>query len=130
MQEALRKRKQNRKRIKKLSLQNQTDYNLKLKYNKFKKEDKKFKANILALLFLSFIVMGFITIKNYIKLNNTRNEYNSLQSQYTSYQLTRDRLNKNLEDTVDLKEIQRYAIEELGMVYENKNNIVYLDIDR
>lgn len=130
MQDALRKRKENKNRRKKLSLHNQTDYINKLKYKKLKKEDKKFKANVLALLFLSFIVMAFITINNYIKLNNTRNEYNSLQSQYTSYQLTRDRLNKDLEDSVDLKEIQRYAIEELGMVYENKENIVYLDIDR
>lgn len=130
MQDALRKRKQYKNRRKKLSLHNQTAYDIKLKYKKLKKEDKKFKANVLALLFLSFIVMGFITINNYIKLNNTKNEYNSLQSQYTSYQLTRDRLNKDLEDTVNLKEIQRYAIEELGMVYENKENIVYLDIDR
>lgn len=65
-----------------------------------------------------------------MKLNNMRNEYNNLQSQYTSYQLTRDRLNKDLEDSVDLKEIQRYAMENLGMIYENKDNTVYLNIDR
>ena len=58
------------------------------------------------------------------------NEYNNLQSQYTSYQLTKDRLNKDLEDSVDLKEIQRYAMENLGMIYENKDNTVYLNIDR
>ena len=74
--------------------------------------------------------MAFVTIHNYIKLNYRRNEYNKLQSQYTSYQLTRDRLNKDLEDSVNLKEIQRYAMENLGMIYENKDNTVYLNIDR
>ncbi|MDU3153992.1 MAG: hypothetical protein E6706_07270 [Anaerococcus hydrogenalis] len=63
-------------------------------------------------------------------MNNTRNEYNNLQSQYTSYKLTKDRLNKDLEDSVDLKEIQRYAMENLGMIYQNKDNTVYLNIDR
>ena len=74
--------------------------------------------------------MGIFSLHNYMKLNNMRNEYNNLQSQYTSYQLTRDRLNKDLEDSVDLKEIQRYAMENLGMIYENKDNTVYLNIDR
>ena len=48
----------------------------------------------------------------------------------TSYQLTRDRLNSDLEDSVSLKEIQRYAMENLGMIYENEGNVVYLNIDR
>lgn len=74
--------------------------------------------------------MGISSIHNYLKLNNTRNEYNNLQSQYTSYKLTKDRLNKDLEDSVDLKEIQRYAMENLGMIYQNKDNTVYLNIDR
>ena len=103
---------------------------LSLDVRDFKKKDVKFKMKILALLFLSFIFMGFVSIYNYIKLNNKRNEYNNLQSQYTSYKLTRDRLNKDLEDSVDLKEIQRYAMEKLGMIYENEDNVVYLNIDR
>ena len=74
--------------------------------------------------------MGFISLHNYIKLNNRIKEYNKLQSQYTSYQLTRDRLNSDLEDSVSLKEIQRYAMENLGMIYENESNVVYLNIDR
>lgn len=127
---ALRKVKQNNKKEKKLSLHDQTTYESKIRCKKLMKADRKFRANILALLFLSFIIMGFTTINNYIKLNKMRNEYNGLQSEYTSYSLTRDRLKKDLDDSIDLEEIQRYAIEELGMVYENKDNIVYLDIDR
>ena len=83
---------------------------------------------------LTILSLGIIDLKkeihNYLKLNNTRNEYNNLQSQYTSYKLTKDRLNKDLEDSVDLKEIQRYAMENLGMIYQNKDNTVYLNIDR
>ncbi|MDU1315558.1 septum formation initiator [Anaerococcus hydrogenalis] len=132
MSAALKKRKINKNinKRKKLSLHDQTSYDTKFRYNRLKKRDRKFKKNILALLFLSFICMGISSIHNYLKLNNTRNEYNNLQSQYTSYKLTKDRLNKDLEDSVDLKEIQRYAMENLGMIYENKDNTVYLNIDR
>ncbi|EEB35463.1 septum formation initiator family protein [Anaerococcus hydrogenalis] len=132
MSAALKKRKVNKNlnKRKKLSLHNQTSYDTKFSYNRLKKKDKKFKRNVLALLILSFIFMGIFSLHNYMKLNNMRNEYNNLQSQYTSYQLTRDRLNKDLEDSVDLKEIQRYAMENLGMIYENKDNTVYLNIDR
>lgn len=132
MASALKKRKINKnfnKRLK-LSLHNQTSYDIKFRCKRLQKKDVKFKMKILALLFLSFIFMGFVSIYNYIKLNNKRNEYNNLQSQYTSYKLTRDRLNKDLEDSVDLKEIQRYAMEKLGMIYENEDNVVYLNIDR
>ena len=132
MASALKKRKVNKnlnKRLK-LSLHNQTSYDTKFRCNKLQKKDRKFKRNILALLFLSFIFMGFISLHNYIKLNNRIKEYNKLQSQYTSYQLTRDRLNSDLEDSVSLKEIQRYAMENLGMIYENEGNVVYLNIDR
>ena len=128
MSGALKKRKINKKL--KLSLHDQTSYDIKFRYKKNKKKDRKFKRNILALLFLSFIFMGFISLHNYIKLNNRIKEYNKLQSQYTSYQLTRDRLNSDLEDSVSLKEIQRYAMENLGMIYENEGNVVYLNIDR
>ncbi|MBS6921189.1 septum formation initiator [Anaerococcus vaginalis] len=132
MSSALKKRKINKNLNKKLklSLRDQTSYDIKFRYNKLQKKDRKFKRNILALLFLSFIFMGFISLHNYIKLNNRIKEYNKLQSQYTSYQLTRDRLNSDLEDSVSLKEIQRYAMENLGMIYENEGNVVYLNIDR
>ena len=132
MSAALKKRKVNKNlnKRKKLSLHNQTSYDTKFSYNRLKKKDKKFKRNVLALLILSFIFMGIFSLHNYMKLNNMRNEYNNLQSQYTSYQLTRDRLNSDLEDSVSLKEIQRYAMENLGMIYENEGNVVYLNIDR
>lgn len=132
MSSAFKKRKINKNLNKKLklSLHDQTSYDIKFRYNKLQKKDRKFKRNILALLFLSFIFMGFISLHNYIKLNNRIKEYNKLQSQYTSYQLTRDRLNSDLEDSVSLKEIQRYAMENLGMIYENEGNVVYLNIDR
>lgn len=132
MSSAFKKRKVNKNlnKRKKLSLHDQTSYDTKFRYNKLLKKDKKFKKNLLALLFLSFIFMAFISIHNYIKLNKAISEYNNLQSQYTSYQLTRDRLNKDLEDSIDLKEIQRYAMENLDMVYQNDDNVVYLNIDR
>lgn len=127
----LKKRKQKRRyNRKKLQFSKSPSNDLKIRCKKLQRKDRKFKIRLLALLFLSFTIMAFILVHNYIKLNNIRNEYNNLQSQYTSYQLTRDRLNSELDRAVDLKEIQRYAMENLDMVYENKDNIVYLDIDR
>lgn len=125
------KKKQKRKyKRKKLKFSKSPSNTLKIRCKKLQRKDRKFKIRLLALLFLSFTMMAFILVHNYIKLNNIRNEYNNLQSQYTSYQLTRDRLNSELDRAVDLKEIQRYAMENLDMVYENKDNIVYLNIDR
>lgn len=127
----LKKRKQKRRyKRKKIQFSKSPSNDLKIRCKKLQRKDRKFKIRLLALLFLSFTIMAFILVHNYIKLNNIRNEYNNLQSQYTSYQLTRDRLNSELDRAVDLKEIQRYAMENLDMVYENKDNIVYLDIDR
>ena len=47
-----------------------------------------------------------------------RNEYNELVTESISTELKRDRLKAKLENAVDINRIQRYAIEELGMVYD------------
>ena len=57
-----------------------------------------------------------------INLSNDKFEYNRLQAEIVSYELTRDRLQNNLDEAIDLNRIQRYAIEDLGMVYKNDKN--------
>ena len=63
----------------------------------------------------------FLIIKR-INLSNDRFEYNRLQAEIVSYELQRDRLQNNLDEVIDLNRIQRYAIEDLGMVYKKDNN--------
>lgn len=55
-------------------------------------------------------------------MSNDKFEYNRLQAEIVSYELTRDRLQNNLDEAIDLNRIQRYAIEDLGMVYKNDKN--------
>ena len=59
-----------------------------------------------------------------------RFEYNTLQADVNSYELQRDRLSQKLENAIDINRIQRYALEELGMVYKDDNNTVKLNVDR
>ncbi len=95
MSSALKKRKINKNLNKKLklSLHDQTSYDIKFRYNKLQKKDRKFKRNILALLFLSFVFMGFISLHNYIKLNNRIKELRKQKK------ITQDELAKAVEVT-------------------------------
>ena len=54
-------------------------------------------------------------------MSNERFEYNRLQADIVSYELQRDRLKTSLDEAVDLNRIQRYAIEDLDMVYQDNN---------
>lgn len=90
--------------------------------DKLRKRDRNMKY---ALSFLTFAFIAtmvtFLIIKR-INLSNDRFEYNRLQAEIVSYELTRDRLQNSLDEAIDLNRIQRYAIEDLGMVYKNDTN--------
>ena len=89
---------------------------------KIKKKDRRMKYTI-SLLTLAFVVtMATSLILKKNSLSNDRFEYNRLQAEIVSYELQRDRLKNNLEEAIDLNRIQRYAIEDLGMVYKNEND--------
>ncbi|WP_311492793.1 hypothetical protein [uncultured Anaerococcus sp.] len=89
---------------------------------RIRKKDRHLKY---AISFLSFSIIAamatFLIIKR-INLSNDRFEYNRLQAEIVSYELQRDRLQSNLDEAIDLNRIQRYAIEDLGMVYKKDNN--------
>lgn len=95
-----------------------------------RKKDRRFRRNLFIFAILCLLTMGVLTLKARNDLNKTKVEYNKLDSQYISYELTRDRLKTNLEKTIDIKEIQRYAMEDLGMVYANDDNTVYVNVNR
>ena len=68
------------------------------------------------------LTMAVYLLVKKINLSNDKFEYNRLQAEIVSYELTRDRLQNNLDEAIDLNRIQRYAIEDLGMVYKNDKN--------
>ena len=83
-----------------------------------RKKDRRFKMLISFLTLAIVITLGYLTFNTRNELMAKRSEYKELTSDAVSKELKRDRLKAKLENTVDLNRIQRYALEELGMVYE------------
>ncbi len=100
------------------------------KVNTFKIRDRRMR---LVTSFLTVVILLTLLSLSFLKkshLNNKKNEYNSLQADNLSLQLQKDRLYEKLESSIDLNRIQRYALEELGMVYKDENNTVKVNVDR
>ncbi|WP_311480536.1 hypothetical protein [uncultured Anaerococcus sp.] len=93
-----------------------------LQVDKLRKRDRKVKYAISLLVFAFIGTLTTLLIIKRINLSNDRFEYNRLQAEIVSYELQRDRLSNNLDEAIDLNRIQRYAIEEMGMVYKNNKN--------
>lgn len=87
--------------------------------NRLKKIDMRMKTIVSFLIFACIALMVGLLIKKRADLSNYSFEYNRLEAEIVSYELQRDRLRKKLDDAVDLNRIQRYAIEDLNMVYES-----------
>lgn len=90
--------------------------------DKIRSRDRKVKYTISFLCFAMILTMAIYLLVKKINLSNDKFEYNRLQAEIVSYELTRDRLQNNLDEAIDLNRIQRYAIEDLGMVYKNDKN--------
>ena len=90
--------------------------------DKIRSRDRKVKYTISFLCFAMIVTMAVYLLVKKINLSNDKFEYNRLQAEIVSYELTRDRLQNNLDEAIDLNRIQRYAIEDLGMVYKNDKN--------
>lgn len=90
--------------------------------DKLRKKDRNMKYALSFLIFAFIATMATFLIIKRINLSNDRFEYNRLQAEIVSYELTRDRLQNSLDEAIDLNRIQRYAIEDLGMVYKNDTN--------
>ena len=106
---------QDRKRLKaKDSPKSSRKKNIKIQ----QKKDRKTKLTISILTLALVLTLGYFTLNTRNQLLAKRAEYRKLASETISQELKRDRLKAKLENTVDLNRIQRYALEELGMVYE------------
>ena len=87
-----------------------------------RKRDRRVKYAISFFVFAFITTLATLLIIKRRNLSNDRFEYNRLQAEIVSYELQKNRLSNNLDEAIDLNRIQRYAIEDLGMVYKNDKN--------
>lgn len=123
--------KNNNKNRKKLKVRENPKYSRKYAIKEQEKRDKKMKI-VLSIFTLAVIVtLGIFTFNKRSELLAKRNEYNELVTESISTELKRDRLKAKLENAVDINRIQRYAIEQLGMVYDkaDKNKEERIEFD-
>lgn len=94
-----------------------------------KNREKAMFMNPAYVLFLAFalIVSGMILI-NYIRLQsditNSLNHIAALESELNDLKLSNDEEYNRIESSIDLEEIKRIAIEELGMTYAGEGQVV------
>lgn len=111
--------KNNNKNRKRLKAKDSKKYSRKKQVKLQQKKDRQFKSVLSFLTLAIILTLGYFTFNTRSELIVKRNQYRDLASETISQELKRDRLNAKLEGTVDLNRIQRYAIEQLGMVYDN-----------
>ena len=104
----------NRKRVK---VSDNPRYSQKHKNKMLRKKDRRLKSTLIVLSLAVIVSLSYFSINKRKELNDKRIEYNTLMNQVITKELKRDRLEAKLENSVDLNNIQRYAMEELGMVY-------------
>lgn len=111
--------KNNNRNRKRLKAKDSKKYSRKKQVKLQQKKDRQFKSVLSFLTLAIVLTLGYFTFNTRSELIAKRNQYRDLASETISQELKRDRLNAKLEGTVDLNRIQRYAIEQLGMVYDN-----------
>lgn len=104
----------NRKRLK---VSDNPRYSQKHKNKMLRKKDRRLKSTLIVLSLAIIVSLSYFNINKRKALKAKRIEYNTLMNQVITKELKRDRLEAKLENSVDLNRIQRYAMEELGMVY-------------
>ncbi len=110
---------ENRRRLK---VKTDPKHSSKARIKAQQKRDRRIKT-IISILTLALIIgMGYFNVQKRMELTAKRSEYNQLMSSVISAELRRDRMAAKLENSVDLNRIQRYALEELGMVYATNDD--------
>jgi len=75
-----------------------------------------------ALLVSGFILIGYIRLQS--EITNSINHIAALESELNALRLSNDEEYSRIESSVNLEEIKRIAIEELGMTYAAEGQVV------
>ncbi len=94
-----------------------------------KNQEKAMRMNPAYVLFLTTaLVVSSIILISYIRLQseitNSINRIASLESELNALRLSNDEEYSRIESSVNLEEIKRIAIEELGMTYATEGQVV------
>lgn len=75
-----------------------------------------------AMLISAFVLIGYIRLQS--DITNSMNHIASLESELNDLRLSNDEEYSRIESSVNLEEIKRIAIKELGMTYAGEGQIV------
>lgn len=109
---------ENRKRLK---VKDNPVVGIRYQEKKARRLDRRIKMVFTLLTVLAVGIMGYFTVQKRNELIGKRSQYNELVNEVLSKEFKRDRLKAKLENSIDINRIQRYAIEDLGMVYAYDN---------
>lgn len=82
---------------------------------------------VLALAVAGFVLIGYIRLQSDITSSITRISH--LESQLNDMRLSNDEEYSRIESSVDLDEVRRIAIEELGMTYASEGQVITYSAD-
>lgn len=93
---------------------------------------KRVKKNRMSFLYVAFLVAAFIflgsSLVSYIKLraeiSAASDRVSYYEQEYNNLVVANDDEYSKIVDTIDLEEIRRVAIEDLGMVYADESQII------
>ncbi len=88
---------------------------------------RKFKA-VCAIVF-AFLLCLFILFR-YSQINEYNQRLAKLKTEVNQLQKANSQLKVEMDRKIDLKEIEKAAIERLGMQYMDKNQVVYLQLQK
>ncbi|MGN0170591.1 MAG: hypothetical protein ACI39H_07515 [Lachnospiraceae bacterium] len=95
------------------------------------REKKISRANMVVMTMATVMILGLCAVYIHLisQLNIRMNKVASLESQLINLTEENDSLEKSIETSVDLEQIRKTAIKELGMVYPEEDQIVYYQLD-
>ena len=80
------------------------------------------------LCFVGTLALVLTLLGNYVQMIELSEEASALKSEMETLQKENNALRVQHESEIDLKEIERYATEELGMVMPGADSVVYFDL--
>lgn len=75
-----------------------------------------------AIMIISFVAISYVSLQS--QVTSLRNQKGELISQYESMKLANDLYQEEMNSSVDLKEIERIAVEELGMKMAGEGQVM------
>ena len=95
------------------------------------REKKKSRMSVVTMTIATALILGScaLYIQQNSKLSATMKQVATLEAELINITQENDATQKRVETSVNLEDIRKQAMDELGMVYPSENQIVYYHID-